>query len=74
MVRVTRAPDGTLRVGRDQPGRGAWICPGSLDCLAQAVRRGAFGRALRAEVAPGSVEALAGLLEPGDPAGEGRRP
>ena len=53
-----------LAVGRDLPGRGAWLCAGSVACLELAARRGAFARALRTSVEPSAVaslrEALAG--------------
>ena len=50
LVRVARRPDGALAVGRTEPGRGAWLCAGSVACFDAAVQRRAFGRALRAEV------------------------
>jgi predicted RNA-binding protein YlxR (DUF448 family) len=50
LVRIARRPDGSLAVGRGEPGRGAWLCAGSQACFDTAVRRRAFGRALRAEV------------------------
>jgi predicted RNA-binding protein YlxR (DUF448 family) len=50
LVRVARRPDGGLAVGRAEPGRGAWLCAGSVACFDAAVRRRAFGRALRADV------------------------
>ena len=50
LVRVARRPDGSLGVGRAEPGRGAWLCAGSAACFDAAVRRRAFGRALRYEV------------------------
>ena len=31
--RITRRPDGSLGVGRREPGRGAWICAGSTACF-----------------------------------------
>jgi uncharacterized protein len=62
-VRVTRAPDGTLRVGRHHPGRGAWLCRLTAPaCAGAAARRRAFGRALRAEVPPDAVAALVEAL------------
>jgi predicted RNA-binding protein YlxR (DUF448 family) len=57
LVRITRGADGRLVVGRSEPGRGAWLCAGSPSCLAEAVRRQGFERALRAPVS--GVEALA---------------
>ena len=50
LVRIAYRPDGSLAVGRGEPGRGAWLCAGSEACFDAAVRRRAFGRALRAEV------------------------
>lgn len=40
-------------VGRQEPGRGAWVCLGAPECFEQAVKRRAFERALR--VAPGTI-------------------
>jgi predicted RNA-binding protein YlxR (DUF448 family) len=57
LIRITRGADGRLVVGRSQRGRGAWLCAGSPTCLAEAVRRRAFERALRAPVS--GAEALA---------------
>jgi uncharacterized protein len=50
LVRIARRPDGSLAVGRGEPGRGAWLCAGSEACFDTAVGRRAFGRALRREV------------------------
>ena len=50
LVRFARRPDGTMAVGRGEPGRGAWLCAGSEACFEAAVRRRAFSRALRCEV------------------------
>lgn len=44
--------------GRRRPGRGAWLHP-SVSCLDLAVRRRAFGRALRAGAAPDTAEVRA---------------
>jgi predicted RNA-binding protein YlxR (DUF448 family) len=57
-VRVTRTADGGLAVGRARPGRGAWLHP-DASCLAAAVRRRAFTRALRAPVRTGAADAVA---------------
>jgi predicted RNA-binding protein YlxR (DUF448 family) len=59
-VRFARLADGALAVGRTLPGRGAWLCAGSVTCLDQAVKQRAIGRALRAEV---SAEAISGLRD-----------
>ena len=50
LARIARRPDGTLGLGRTEPGRGAWLCAGSPACFEAAVRRRAFNRALRREV------------------------
>jgi len=60
LIRITRGADGRLVVGRSQPGRGAWLCAGSSTCLAEAVRRQGFERALRAPVS--GAEALASMI------------
>lgn len=69
LVRVARRPDGALAVGRHEPGRGAWLCaeagPGgvaSRACFEAAVRRRAFGRALRREVGADELLHLRGKL------------
>ena len=46
-MRVIRREDGRLEVGRTLPGRGAWLCAGSVACLEAAITRKAFARALR---------------------------
>ena len=62
LERVTAGPDGFLRVGRTEPGRGAWLCAGSPACLERATRRGALSRALRREVPTGDIERLRGRI------------
>ena len=59
LTRVVRTPEASLATGRTLPGRGAWVCTGSLACLELARSRRAFDRALRASVAPDAVERLA---------------
>jgi uncharacterized protein len=59
LVRVVRTPDGGLAMGRDRPGRGAWLCAGSPSCLELARRRKAFERALRGAVEVAAVDDLA---------------
>ncbi|MFN2607141.1 MAG: DUF448 domain-containing protein [Acidimicrobiales bacterium] len=51
-------PDGSLVEGRAAPGRGAWLCRGSVTCVDAAAGRRAFGRALRTDVTPGAVASL----------------
>ncbi|HEX7276687.1 MAG TPA: YlxR family protein [Acidimicrobiales bacterium] len=58
LVRVVAGPDGALLEGRSRPGRGAWLCAGSADCLDAAARKRAFSRALRTEIDSSAVEAL----------------
>ena len=57
-MRFVRLADGTLAEGRTLPGRGAWLCRNSPPCVDMAVRRRAFGRALRGEIRPEAVAAL----------------
>ena len=57
-MRVVRAADGELEVGRTRPGRGAWLCADDEQCVELAIRRKAFGRALRAPVEPSAMERL----------------
>jgi len=74
MVRVVLDADGTLAVGRNLPGRGAWLCCDGPDrpsgvCVAEACRRKAFNRALRTVL---DEKAYGGLLlqfAAGPPAG-----
>jgi predicted RNA-binding protein YlxR (DUF448 family) len=56
------AGDGSLAVGRTLPGRGAWLCRGSLECAAAAVKRNAFRRALRRPVSSEVVQELLRVL------------
>ncbi len=65
LVRVAARPDGSLGTGRGLPGRGAWLCAGSLACLEAAARRGALSRALRHQIAPEAVVALQPLFQGG---------
>ena len=63
LVRIARAGGGQLAVGRALPGRGAWLCAASLGpCLDLAVRRKAFGRALRGDPATDATAQLRGYL------------
>jgi len=67
MVRVVRLTDGSLVPGRTLPGRGAWLCRGSVECVDTAQKRRAYERALRGPVAGGAVDDLRRTL--GWPAG-----
>ena len=60
LVRLARAPDGGILVSRTAPGRGAWLCAGSVACLERAVKRDALRRALRGPVGRRSVDSLLG--------------
>jgi hypothetical protein len=63
LVRVARRPDGSLGVGRLEPGRGAWLCADiNRSCFETAVRRRAFGRALRTEVTEDELALVRGKL------------
>jgi predicted RNA-binding protein YlxR (DUF448 family) len=58
LVRVVAEPGGGLAVGRNLPGRGAWLCPDSPSCLEAARRRRAFSGALRVDVQPEAIDGL----------------
>ena len=63
LVRVARRPDGSLAVGRRQPGRGAWLCAATTaSCFETAVTRRAFTRALRGEVTGDQLDVVRGKL------------
>ena len=63
LVRVARRPDGVLAAGRHEAGRGAWLCAATTgDCFDAAVRRRAFGRALRTEVSGDQLALVRGKL------------
>ena len=62
LTRLARGADGTVAEGRHRPGRGAWLCAGSVDCFEAAVRRRALARALRTELSTAEIEALRGRL------------
>jgi len=53
-----RTPEGSLVVGSTLPGRGAWLCGGSADCLGLALKRRTLARALRADVSPAALQEL----------------
>jgi predicted RNA-binding protein YlxR (DUF448 family) len=48
MIRLARAPDGTVRVRPDAPGRGAYVCFDQA-CVEHAIRSGKLRKALRLE-------------------------
>ena len=58
LTRIARQADGSLSVGRRLPGRGAWLCAGSLPCFELAVRRRLFAKALRATVDEHDIERI----------------
>ncbi len=53
-----RTPEGDLIVSRTAPGRGAWLCSDRVECLDVAIKRKAFGRALKAPLTEGATEQL----------------
>ena len=64
LVRVAREADGTLRIGRTLPGRGAWLCRESLaTCSDLAIRKGGFARAFRIGVQADHLSALRRQIE-----------
>jgi uncharacterized protein len=62
LERITRRADGSLLVGRREPGRGAWICAGSTACFDEAVRRKALERAFRTPVTNTEIKSLRARL------------
>jgi uncharacterized protein len=60
LVRVARRPDGQVVVDPDgtAPGRGAYVCRDDPSCLGLAIRKGAFGRALRLPLGPEDLATL----------------
>ena len=81
LLRVVAETDeaGAIRLSPDPrhrlPGRGAWLHP-TGDCLEQALRRRAFGRALRTSAAPDPAAVVAHLeaLATGHPQGTRKDP
>jgi predicted RNA-binding protein YlxR (DUF448 family) len=59
-MRIASGRDGVLRVGRNEPGRGAWVC--SSACLEVAMKKGALVRALRRPLSSAEVEHLRATL------------
>ena len=57
LVRIVHTGAG-LAVGRGLPGRGAWLCRRSSECLERAAARHGLTRALRAPVTPEMVDRL----------------
>lgn len=72
--RIARRPDGSLGVGRREPGRGAWICSGQVACFDQAVKRKALERAFRIPVTNTDIESLRARLYGAAPQGTQQRP
>src|SRR5207248_11795064 len=62
LTRLARGADGRVDIGRHRPGRGAWLCAGSVDCFEAAVRRRALARALRTELSTAEIAGLRGKL------------
>jgi predicted RNA-binding protein YlxR (DUF448 family) len=62
---VVRTGAGSLALGRELPGRGAWLCRESPACVDQSTKRRAFGRALRGPVDDGEVGRLSDVLSSG---------
>lgn len=46
LIRVAQQPTGEVEIGREVPGRGAYLCP-DRSCIEQAVRSGRLSHALR---------------------------
>jgi predicted RNA-binding protein YlxR (DUF448 family) len=56
LVRCVLDADGSIRVDRRAPGRGAWLC--GTGCVEPARRKRAFDRAWRTTVRPEAIEEL----------------
>ena len=56
LVRCVLDADGSVRIDRDAPGRGAWLC--GAECLDAARRRRGFDRAFRRPIDPTRLESL----------------
>jgi predicted RNA-binding protein YlxR (DUF448 family) len=59
-MRIAVDRTGTLRVGRNVPGRGAWVC--SAACGETALQRGSLTRALRRPLTTTDAAALRATL------------
>ena len=59
-VRIAAGRDGSVAVGRAEPGRGAWLC--EPECLDEALRRGRLERALRRRLSSDDQVALRARL------------
>ena len=66
LVRLVRTEGGRLAIGRDRPGRGAWLCRGSPACLETGGRGKAFDRALRCRVGDDEVAEVRSALLGGE--------
>jgi predicted RNA-binding protein YlxR (DUF448 family) len=62
LTRLVCDPAGWVVPGSGRPGRGAWVCTGSLQCLSLARRRHGFQRAFRKQVLEASLDRLPRLL------------
>jgi len=58
LERVVATSGGGLAPGRNLPGRGAWLCRGSVACMQEALRKGSLARALRTTLDPDAGAAL----------------
>jgi predicted RNA-binding protein YlxR (DUF448 family) len=56
LLRCVLDAEGTIRIDRHAPGRGAWLC--GAGCLEPARRRRAFDRAWRTAVTTAALERL----------------
>ena len=67
----------SVEVGRNVPGRGAWLCATRVECFDRAVQRRAIARALRVELSEEEMRKLRARLLGAPPAGarpDGRVP
>lgn len=63
LIRIVRSPEGVCidPTGR-MPGRGAYLHE-TKDCWEKALKRGALGRALKADITPAEMEILQAHME-----------
>lgn len=65
LVRVTADQCGRLQVSPTGPGRGAWLCARSPECLERALAKRAFERALGRQVgSSGATAVRQSLVQP----------
>ena len=62
LVRLTIDAGGHLALGRQAPGRGAWVCAATSACFDRAVAKNALSRALRAAVSSDDAQQVRSVV------------